>query len=239
METKLRFQIDTFSILARSIIAVLSVMENLKRPKFPFSKHLDCRQWRSETDIQRSSLPPIQNNEKRNSKPITTSSAGKQLCPNRPPTPNPARQQETLYSWGRTSRMSPSNSSQRLSLSLDLRPVIEGAANSRRYSTGFVDNSPEAEWSPRPCIRSLPPSPTVQRSQRLHRSLRRLSSDSEHIDEKFKDDRIMNWIRDVSEKTHSQNSHDDDEYDVFECSLENDDDISVPGLPVIQEGHKI
>ena len=136
--------------------------------------------------------------------------------------------------------MSPSNSSQRLSLSLDLRPVIEGA-NSRRYSAGFVDNSPEAEWSPRPCIRSLPPSPTVQRSHRLHRSsLRRLSSDSGHIDEKFKDDRIMNWIRDVSEKTHSQNSHDDDEYDVFECSLKNDDDtIVAPGLPVIQEGHKI
>lgn len=237
METKLRFQIDTFSILARSINAVLTVMENLKRSKCPFSKHLDCRQWRSETDIQRSSLPPIQNNEKKNSKLIITS-AGKQLCPNRPPTPNPARQQETLYSWGRASRMSPSNSSQRLCLSLDLRPVIEGA-NSRRYSAGFVDNSPEAEWSPRPCIRSLPPSPTVQRSHRLHRSLRRLSSDSEHIDEKFKDDRIMSWIRDVSEKTHSQNSH-DDEYDVFECSLENDDETSVtPGLPVIQEGHKI
>lgn len=135
--------------------------------------------------------------------------------------------------------MSPSNSSQRLSLSVDLRPVIEGA-NSRRYSAGFVDNSPEAEWSPRPCIRSLPPSPTVQRSHRFHRSLRRLSSDSEHIDEKFKDDRIMSWIRDVSEKTHSQNSHHDDEYDVFQCSLENDDDTSVAaGLPIIQEGQKI
>lgn len=135
--------------------------------------------------------------------------------------------------------MSPSNSSQRLSLSLDLRPVIE-AANSRRYSAGFVDNSPEAEWSPRPCIRSLPPSPTVQRSHRFHRSLRRLSSDSEHNDEKLKDDRIMSWIRDVSEKTQSQNSHDDDEYDVFECSLENDEDTSVAaGLPVIQEGQKI
>lgn len=239
METKLHFQFDTFSILARSINAVLTVMEDLKRSKFSFSKHLDCRQWRSETDIQRSSLPPIQNNEKKNSKLIITGSAGKQLCPNRPPTPNPARQQETLYSWGRTSRMSPSNSSQRLSLSLDLRPVIEGA-NSRRYSAGFVDNSPEAEWSPRPCIRSLPPSPTVQRSHRLHRSLRRLSSDSEHSDDKFKDDRIMSWIRDVSEKTHLKNSHDDDEYDVFECSLENDDDTIVsPGLPVIQEGHKI
>lgn len=211
-------------------------MERFKRSKFPFSKHLDCRQWRSETDIQRSSLPPIQNNEKKNSKLINTS--GKQLFPNRPPTPNPARQQETLHSWGTTSRMSPWNSSQRLSLSLDLRPVIEGA-NSRRYSAGFVDNSPEAEWSPRPCIRSLPPSPTVQRSHRLHRSLRRLSSDSEHIDEKFKDDRIMSWIRDVSEKTHPQNSHDDDEFDVFECSLENDDDTSAAaGLPVIKEGQK-
>jgi len=67
-----------------------------------------------------------------------------------------------------------------------------------------------------------------------------LSSDSEHNDEKLKDDRIMSWIRDVSEKTQSQNSHDDDEYDVFECSLENDEDTSVAaGLPVIQEGQKI
>lgn len=238
METILRFQIYTFSILTRSINAVLTVMENSKRSKFIFNKQLDCRQWRSETDIQHgSSLPPIQNSENKNSKLINTS--GKQLCPNRPPTPNPARQQETLYSWGKTSRMSPSNSSQRLSLSLDLRPVIAGA-NSRRHSAGFVDNSPEAEGSPRPCIRSLPPSPTVQRSHRLHRSLRRLSSDSEHIDEKFKDERIMSWIRDVSEKTHSQSSHDDDEYDVFECSLENDDDTCIAAsLPVIQEGQKI
>lgn len=49
----------------------------------------------------------------------------------------------------------------------------------------------------------------------------------------------MSWIRDVSEKTHPQNSHDDDEFDVFECSLENDDDTSAAaGLPVIKEGQK-
>lgn len=207
-------------------------MESFKRSKFPLSKHLDCRQWRSETDIQQSSLPPIQNNEKKSTKIINTS--GRQLFPNRPPTPSPSRKQETLFSWGKTSRISPASSSQRLSLSLDLR-----GADSRRYSAGFADNSPEAEWSPRPCIRSLPPSPTVQRTHRLHRSLRRLSSDSEHADEKFKDDRIMNWIRDVSEKTNRQNGYDDDEDYVFECSLENDDDTSVAGLPVIQEGQKI
>lgn len=210
-------------------------MESSKRSKFLLSKHLDCRQWGSDTDIQKSSLPPIQNNEKKNTRIINTS--GKQLYPNRPPTPSPGRNQETLFSWGKTSRISPASSSQRLSLSLDFR-----GANSRRYSAGFADqNSPEAEWSssPRPCIRSLPPSPTVQRSHRRNRSLRRLSSDSEQADEKFKDDRIMNWIRDVSEKNHRQNSYDDDEEDIFECSLENNDDSSVAGLPVIQEGKKI
>ncbi|KAJ7337726.1 hypothetical protein OS493_007879 [Desmophyllum pertusum] len=206
-------------------------MESFKRSKFLLCKHLDSRQWRSETDIQQSSLPPIQS---KNTKLINTS--GKQVFHNRPPTPNPGRKQESLFSWGKTSRISPASSSQRLSLSLDLRQVVEGA-NSRRHSAGFADNSPEAEWSPRPCVRSLPPSPTVQRSHRLHRSLRRLSSDSEHADEKLKDDRIMNWIRDVSEKTHRQNSFDDDE--VFECSLETNDDTSVTGLPVIQEGQKI
>lgn len=204
-------------------------MESFRRSKF--TKHLDCRQWRSETDIQQSSLPPIQNSEKKNTKIINTS--GKQLYPNRPPTPSPSKKSEALFSWGKTSRLSPASSSQRLSLSLDLR-----GTNSRRYSAGFADNSPEAEWSPRPCIRSLPPSPTVQRSHRLHRSLRRLSSDYEHADEKFKDDRIVNWIRDVSEKNHRQNSYDEDE-DIFECTLENDDNASVTSLPVIQEGQKI
>ena len=213
-------------------------MESFKRSKFPLANHLISRQWRSETDIQ-SSLPPIQGNDRKKAKQINTS--GKPLCPNRPGTPNPGRKNsETLFSWGKTSRLSSGSSPKRLSLSLDLRPVVEGACL-RLNSAGFADNSPDVEWNPRPCVRSLPSSPTVQRSNRLHRTLRKLSDESEHADDKFKDDRILNWIRDVSEKTIRQNSYvDDDNDEVFDSSLETStaDDSGVIGLPVIQEGQK-
>lgn len=209
-------------------------MESFKPSKFPFANRLNCRQWRSDTDLQ-SSLPPIQNRiEETKSKQLNSSG----IRPSRPGTPNVCRGQ-TLFSCGKTSRLSPRTSPKRLSLSLDLRPVIEGTCLGR-HSGGLADSSTNDEWSPRPCVRSLPPSPALQRS--LHRSLRHVSTDSEQVDDKFKDDRILNWIRDVSGKTFDQNSNiDDDDEEVFNSSYEakTTEDPCVTGLPVIQEGQKV
>lgn len=251
MEIKQQFQIDLASksslVLTRSVPGGVSLMNGFKRSKFPLGRSLDSRAWGSETDIRQSSLPPIQSSEKKNSNTCSNfkwipNNSGKQLYPNRPPTPSPSRQQDSVFSFGKTSRISPSNSSQRLSLSLDLRPVVEGTdISTRRHSSGFADHSPELEWSPR-LPRSLPPSPNMHRSHRFHhRVLRRLSNDSEPGD--AKDDRILNWLRDVSEKTHvhAHSFEYDDEDNLFDCSLDKNDDSSfnsVTGLPVIQEGKK-
>lgn len=62
------------------------------------------------------------------------------------------------------------------------------------------------------------------------------------VDDKFKDDRILNWIRDVSGKTFDQNSNvDDGDEEVFNNSYEAKitEDACVSGLPVIQEGQKV
>jgi len=68
-----------------------------------------------------------------------------------------------------------------------------------------------------------------------------LSSDSEQGD--VKDERIINWIRDVSENNpvHTSSFDDDDEDFLFDCSLDKNDEMSfncVNGLPVIEEGRK-
>ena len=220
-------------------------MDDFKRSKSLSGRCLEKRQWGSETDIPQSSLPPISSNDTRknnNYKWIPHNSSTKQLYSNRPPTPSPGRYPDSVFSFGRTSRISPSNLSQRLSLSLDLRPINSGI-DLRRHSAGFADSSPEVEYSPRLCARSLPPSPRLHRNKRIHhRNLRRMSSDSEQGD--LKEDRIINWIRDVSEKTqgHSQTqSFDDDEESLFDCPMEKNDDLGfngVTGLPVIQEGRK-
>ena len=251
MEIKKQLQIDLASKSSlKRFVPRVSSMDDCRRSRFPLGRDLDSRQWGSETDIGRSSLPPIQRNEKNknsNFKWITKNS-GKQLSCNRPPTPNPAspgRNTESMFSFGKTSRISSSSSPHRLSLNLDLRPIVKGA-DFRRHSSSFTDHSPEAEWSPRMSVRSLPTSPTwsptTQRRRCLHhRLLRRLSNDSEQGD--ARDDRIVNWIRDVSEKTqdHTNSFEDEGEENLFENSSEKNDDIgfnAVNGLPVIQEGKK-
>lgn len=249
MEIKKQLQIDlaSKSSLTRFVPRVSS-MDDCRRSKFPLGRNLDSRQWGSETDIGQSSLPPIQSKEKKNSNfKWITDNSGKQLSCNRPPTPCPAspgRNTESMFSFGKTSRISPSSSPQRLSLNLDLRPIVKGA-DFRRHSSSFTDHSFEADWSPR-SVRSLPTSPTwsptTQRRRGLyHRHLRRSSNDSEQGD--ARDDRIVNWIRDVSEKTqdHTNSFEDEGENNLSENSLEKNDDIgfnAVNGLPVIQEGKK-
>lgn len=222
-------------------------MDGLKRCNISRSgKTRDSRLWGSETDIQRSGLPPIQGNERYvNSSFKWISNNAKHSHANRPPTPSLGMATDSVFSFGRSSKMSTSSSSQRLSLSLDLRPNVKGN-EFRRHSAGFGDHYPEAEPnSPRICVRSLPPSPswspTVQRSRKLyHRNLRRLSSDSEHGD--AKDDRIMSWIRDVSENTLPDNFSLDGEVDDHSpesaFSFEKKDELGFNGLPVIQEGRK-
>lgn len=246
MEIKQQLQIDlaSKSSLTKFSTGVFA-MDGFKRSKSPLGRCLESRQWGSETDLHQSSLPPISSNEKKNSNfKWIPNNSGKQLLPNRPPTPSPGRQQDSVFSFGKTSRISPSNSSsQRLSLNLDfIRPIV-GGTDFRRHSASFADHSPELEWSPRICVRSLPSSPRVQRSHRLHhRNLRRLSSDSEQGD--VKDERIINWIRDVSEnnQAHTSSFNDDDDEDfLLDCSLDKNDEMSfncVNGLPVIQEGRK-
>ncbi|XP_067048077.1 uncharacterized protein [Acropora muricata] len=222
-------------------------MDGLKRCNISRSgKTRDSRLWGSETDIQRSGLPPIQGNERYvNSSFKCISNNAKHSHANRPPTPSFGMATDSVFSFGRSSKMSTSSSSQRLSLSLDLRPNVKGN-EFRRHSAGFGDHYPEAEPnSPRICVRSLPPSPswspTVQRSRKLYqRNLRRLSSDSEHGD--AKDDRIMSWIRDVSENTLPDNfsfaGEVDDHSPESAFSFEKKDELSFNGLPVIQEGRK-
>lgn len=208
-------------------------MESFKRSKMQVGNHLNCRQWQSDTDLQ-SSLPPIQNNEETKSKHLNTSG----IRPSRPGTPKVYKGQ-TLFSWGTTSRLSPRTSSKRLSLSLDLRPAVERNCL-RRHSENLTDTSANDDWSPRPCVRSLPPSPALRRS--LNRSSRNASTDSEPVDDKFKDDRILNWIRDVSGKTFDQNSNvDDGVKEVFNNFYEAEitEDPCGNGLPVIQEGQKV
>ena len=246
---QLQIDLASKSSLARFVQRVSS-MDDCRRSKFPLGRNLDSRQWGSETDIRQSSLPPIQSNEKKNSNfKWITNISGKQLNGNRPPTPRPAspagRNSESLFSFGKTSRISPSSSHQRLSLNLDLRSIVKGG-DFRRHSSGFTDHSPEGECSPRMYVRSLPPSPTwsptTQRRRGMHhRHLRRLSSDSEQGD--ARDDRIVNWLRDISEKTqgHTNSFEDEGEDNLFENSLEEYNDIgfnAVNGLPVIQEGRK-
>lgn len=246
MEIKKQYPIDLPSKPSvMKFLPGISVMDDFKRSKSPLGRCLEKRQWSSETDIPQSSLPPISSNDTRknnNYKWIPNNSSGKQLYSNRPATPSPGRNPDSVFSFGRTSRISPSNLSHRLSLSLDLRPII-GGVDLRRHSAGFADSSPEVEYSPRLCARSLPSSPRLHRNQRIHhRNLRRMSSDSEQGDSK--EDRIINWIRDVSEKTqgHSQTqSFNDDEETLFDYPMEKNDDLgfnSVNGLPVIQEGRK-
>lgn len=223
-------------------------MDGFKRSNFSRTgKTHDPRLWGSETDIQHSGLPPIQGNERcvNSSLKWTSNNNAKHSHANRPPTPSLGMATDSMFSFGRSSKMSTSSSSQRLSLSLDLRPNVKGN-EFRRHSAGFGDHYPEAEPnSPRICVRSLPPSPswspTVQRSRKLyHRNLRRLSSDSEHGD--TKDDRIMSWIRDVSENTipdhFSFDGEVDDQAPEFACSFEKKDELGFNGLPVIQEGRK-
>lgn len=208
-------------------------MESFKRSKLPFANHLNCRQWRSDTDLQ-SSLPPIQNKEETKSKQINTSG----IRPSRPGTPKVYKGQ-TLFSWDKTCRLSPRTSPKRLSLSLDLRPTAERNCLTR-HSENLTDTSPNTDWSPRSCVRSLPPSPALRRS--FNHSSRKSSTDSELVDDKFKDDRILNWIRDVSGKTFDQNSNvDDGDEEVFNNSYEAKitEDPCVSGLPVIQEGQKV
>ena len=238
MEIKQKYPLDlaSKSSLTRFLPGV-STMDDFKRSKFLLGRRLDNRQWGSETDIRKSSLPPIQSSEKKNSNFKWISNKSAKQYANRPPTPSPVRNQDSVFSFGKTSRMSPSNSSQRLSLNLDLRPML-GGADFRRYSASFDDHSPEVEYSPRLCARSLPPSPNMHRNQRLyHRNLRRLSNDSEQGD--ARDDRILNWIRDV--QAHSHSLDDDEEDNLLDSSLEKNDDTGfngVNGLPVIQEGRK-
>lgn len=221
-------------------------MDGFSRCSLPFERKQNSRQWGSETDLENSSLPPIQGNDKRSSNfRWIPNNSGKQFYANRTPTPSPGVNTDSVFSFGKTSRLTTSSSSQRLSLNLDLQQIVKGT-DFRRHSTGFTDHSPEAEWSPGICVRSLPPSPTssptAQRSRRVHhRHLRRLPSDGEQGNEK--DDRILNWIRDVSEKTqaHSYSFDDDGEEIMFNCSFDKNEDTSfngVNGLPVIQEGRK-
>ena len=230
---------------SRSIRCPSSTMDKLNRYSFPVSKGVDLRQWGSETDIAQSSFPPIPNSDKKNGK--WSAFGGRQPIANRPGTPSLGRKEESLLSWGKTSILSPSSSTQRLSLSLDLKSSMT-VGDFRRYSSGFTDLSPEGCSSPRPCVRSLPPSPTAQRSHRFHRYIsQRLSNDSEQTMEKLKDDRIMKWIRDVSTRVQGEIDDDvDDERegneDVFRSSLfeENNNESSnwIAGLPVIKEGFK-
>ncbi|XP_068704920.1 uncharacterized protein [Montipora foliosa] len=243
-------QLQVYLAFNLNFVSGVSTMDGFKSRNFPRNrKNQGSRRWGSETDIRQSSLPPIQSNEKcgnSNFKWISNNSA-KYSYANRPPTPSPGITTDSVFSFGRTSKMSTSSSSQRLSLSLDLRPTVKGN-DFRRHSAGFADHSPETEsCSPRMCVRSLPSSPswspTVQRSRKLHhRNLRRLASDSSEHGE-ARDDRIMNWIRDVSQSTSPYNlsiDGDDDEM-LFACSLEKKDELGfngVNGLPVIQEGRK-
>lgn len=187
------------------------------------------KDWSSETDLRR--LPPLSP-----AVPISPRLSRKgihgQLQSPRPPTPSPNRSPNLTKP--RLAPLSPSSSSQRLSLNLDLITLkeeivaMEGRTGSPQSPRDRVPIC--MTDSPRMHVRSLPSSPRGTR--RFHASARRLNSDPENCLNHSKEDRIVEWIRDV-QRLDDTVEHDD----ILEFSSTSDcsDQGSSPILPAIQE----
>ena len=209
----------------------------LKRQALPFSTSLAERRWRSESEIDLPSLPPISGTTKK------LPSININLKVHRPPTPSPNRSPDYVSTSWRKERRSlspPSNSTPRRTRSLDMRPILEGSNFRGRYlycSSSEEDHRlTEAPESPRLCVRSLPSSPNIPRRnvriQSFHRRLHSADSDADRS-EGSKEERIMTWIQDVA----GHNSELEAEEDVFsDSSTERESGNRSPGLSVIREG---
>lgn len=173
--------------------------------------------WSSETDLHK--LPPLST-----AMPISPRLAREGMHRQRPPTPSPNRSPAVniLNGYPRLAPLSPASSTQRLSLNLDLITLKEEIV-------AFEGDRVSMPESPRLRVRSLPSSP---RTSPRNRILKRVSSDSENGP---KDERIVEWIRNV------QKSEDTDENsDAFEqlsstSDLSDHDLCGSPVLPAIHE----
>lgn len=213
----------------------LKTPEGLKR----LGLSRDKREWLSDTDLDH--LPPL-SPVPHSPSPPRKDQFGRLHSP-RPPTPSPnMRRVDTFFSGKpRIGPLSPCNSTNRLSLNLDLSPLREGSVTLDRFKRDNSFEKPDITGSPRLCVRSLPTSPVLTRASRPRRPMRRNKSDSEQHNEFTKEDRIIQWIQDVQENRKDDSvCIDAEDLSEFSSAASTSDSSelelgSSPSLPAIQE----
>lgn len=191
----------------------LSFLKSRKlKDSVPSLKCNDKKRWSSETDLEK--LPPLSP-----AMPVSPRLSSKGMHKHRPPTPSPNRSLNNDIS--RLIPLSPSNSSQRLSLNLDLITLKEEilAFEGRQGQERVYPNNSISD-SPRLRVRSLPSSPRTSR----HR-FRRPNSES---DNGLKDDRIVEWIQNV-QKCDNMDENDD----VLDGTISDFSEFDLSGSPVL------